>query len=234
MVAYELLSPLSKEETFDLIEQAIQTIGKIKNIDRIKSTIKAKCRRNLESNWKLDFSIIECENGCKILVNLKDECFNTKYVMKQRDNVIDKFLSALFSLSPDVDFGATLSQDPPVIVEVKPISELSFEENNYNKKSDAKFYRIKYNNGRIWEGDAIDNKQLHQIANITKEEIAQEKTNKRKAGMSLVLLIGWIVLKALISVLAFPVLLLMILFRVPCPCVYWFHWGNDWWLHDNK
>lgn len=90
--------------------------AKIKTVNIQSGIIKATHRDPNWNNRKFDFFVERSEKKCNVRMVMSDGCLDTNYVWQQRDKIWDTFLTKLFNLFPDIDFGVTLSEGRPYIV----------------------------------------------------------------------------------------------------------------------
>lgn len=118
-IIYTFMSPFSTEVTVDMICKIMSEIGKIREKDCRKGVIKTKYNLNSFKKYKWDFFIEHSEKACKVRMVMGDDgCLDIKNVWRTRDGAWDSFLSRLFKMSPDTDFGVTLSEGSPYITGV--------------------------------------------------------------------------------------------------------------------
>lgn len=118
-IVYTFMSPFSTQQTAEMICRAMEKLGTVKEANHRNGHIKAIYKLSTFQKYKYNFYIEHSEKACRVrMVMADDGCLDIKRVWRIRDGAWDKFLTNLFELSPDTDFGVTLSDGSPYVMGV--------------------------------------------------------------------------------------------------------------------
>ena len=110
---YCFVSPFSTVETVNIIARAIANIGKVKKTDAHRGYLSGKYRVSAVRYIDVEFYVERSDANCKARA-----VFHGQVITSAKDKWWDNFLSALFSIAPDTDFGVSLASGSPYIVGV--------------------------------------------------------------------------------------------------------------------
>lgn len=118
-IIYTFMSPFSTLQTAEMISKVMKKLGAIKKENLRNGHIKAVYKLSTFRKYKYDFYIEHSEKDCRVrMVMADDGCLDIKRVWRIRDGAWDNFLTHLFELAPDTDFGVTLSEGSPYVMGV--------------------------------------------------------------------------------------------------------------------
>ena len=110
-ITYCFISPFPYQDTINLLEKAISKIGNVKDTDARKGYILAKYKVSAVRYIKMEFFVERNDTSCNVRTT-----FHSDVIISAKDKWWDNFLTALFELSPDTDFGVSLAEKDPYVV----------------------------------------------------------------------------------------------------------------------
>lgn len=110
-ITYCFISPFPYHDTISLLEKAISKIGNVKDTDARKGYILAKYKVSAVRHIKMEFFIERNDTSCNVRI-----IFHGDVIISAKDKWWDNFLTALFELSPNIDFGVSLAEKDPYVV----------------------------------------------------------------------------------------------------------------------
>lgn len=103
-------SPFSTKETINIICSAFPSVGKVGFSDSVKGYVLCQYKVSAFRKLKVEFFVERSNTNCKVRA-----VFHGEVIERAKDKWWDNYLSAMFRISPNVDFGVSLANNHPLV-----------------------------------------------------------------------------------------------------------------------